>query len=108
MAGDLPEPGALRQQIVYERAPVLHHVLDLDAGQARQQPLYSITPSANDRSSKIDHTVWARTQSLNQWKPPLEDYWCTYARMWIRDKPTWGLSVTSAGQAALTDMLDRC
>jgi len=28
--------------------------------------------------------------------------------MWIRDKSNWGLSVTSADQAALTDMLDRC
>jgi hypothetical protein len=47
-------------------------------------------------------------QTPDQWRPPLEGYWCTYARMWIRDKTNWGLTVTSAEQAALTDMLNRC
>lgn len=47
-------------------------------------------------------------QTPDQWKPPLESHWCTYARMWIRDKSNWDLSVTSAEQAALAAMLDRC
>lgn len=47
-------------------------------------------------------------QPPNLWKPPLEGYWCTYASMWTRTKTTWGLTVTSAEQAALTEMLDRC
>ncbi len=47
-------------------------------------------------------------QSPEEWKPPLQSYWCTYARMWVRDKTTWALSVTSAEKSALTSMLNGC
>jgi hypothetical protein len=42
------------------------------------------------------------------WKPPLTGYWCTYARSWITVKHYYGLRVTKAEKAALTDMLDTC
>lgn len=47
-------------------------------------------------------------QSPDLWKPPLQSYWCTYARMWVRDKSNWTLSVTSAEKSALTSMLNGC
>ena len=47
-------------------------------------------------------------QPPNLWKPPLTGYWCTYARMWIRTKTNWALSITTAERTALTQMLDRC
>lgn len=42
------------------------------------------------------------------WKPPSESYWCTYASMWITVKHKWELTVESDEKAALTSMLDRC
>lgn len=47
-------------------------------------------------------------QTPDQWKPPVTGYWCTYARMWVRTKSNWDLSVTSSEKTALTDMLNRC
>nr|WP_312861151.1 HNH endonuclease family protein [Amycolatopsis endophytica] len=61
--------------------------------------------------------LWAVTDNVNQsksdrapdeWKPPLESFWCTYATDWITVKHYYQLSVTTAEQAALTEMLDRC
>ncbi|PGH19213.1 hypothetical protein AJ80_04184 [Polytolypa hystricis UAMH7299] len=42
------------------------------------------------------------------WKPPLQSYYCTYARMWIKVKSVYSLTVTSAEKGALTDMLNAC
>ncbi|OXM73702.1 MULTISPECIES: HNH endonuclease family protein [Amycolatopsis] len=61
--------------------------------------------------------LWAVTDNVNQaksdkapdeWKPPLESFWCTYAIDWIEVKHHYQLSVTTAERAALTDMLTRC
>ncbi|KAK2840539.1 hypothetical protein FQN49_006179 [Arthroderma sp. PD_2] len=43
-----------------------------------------------------------------EWKPPLESYWCTYSRMWIKVKSVYDLTITSAEKSALTSMLDTC
>ncbi|KMU77542.1 extracellular deoxyribonuclease [Coccidioides immitis RMSCC 3703] len=42
------------------------------------------------------------------WKPPLESYYCTYSRMWIGVKSVYDLTVTSAEKSALEEMLGRC
>ncbi|PXY35234.1 hypothetical protein BAY59_03505 [Prauserella coralliicola] len=47
-------------------------------------------------------------QSPDEWKPPSQDYWCTYASMWITVKHKWELTVDDAEKAALTEMLDAC
>lgn len=69
---------------------------------------------ANDMSGP---QLIAVTDNVNQakgdqtpatWKPPLTTYWCTYAKMWVRTKHNWSLSVTSAEKTELTGMLGRC
>ena len=61
--------------------------------------------------------LWAVTDNVNQaksdkgpeeWKPPLESFWCTYARSWIKVKSDWELSVTEDEKGALEDMLGSC
>ncbi|KAF3939237.1 hypothetical protein ABW19_dt0201198 [Dactylella cylindrospora] len=61
--------------------------------------------------------LWATKDSVNQqksdsspdkWKPSLTSFHCTYASAWIQVKSTWGLTITSAEKAALTEMLDTC
>jgi Protein of unknown function (DUF1524) len=47
-------------------------------------------------------------QDPSQWRPPLRDYWCTYARKWISVKSHWKLSITAAEKSALVDMLETC
>ena len=42
------------------------------------------------------------------WKPPVQGYWCTYAKMWTRSKSKWGLTITEAEKGALTSMLGGC
>lgn len=69
---------------------------------------------ANDLS---DPQLIAVTDNVNQskgdkspdsWKPPLTSYYCTYAKMWVRVKYVWTLTVTSAEKTALTSMLATC
>ena len=43
-----------------------------------------------------------------KWRPPLESYWCSYATDWVTIKRDWGLSVTEAEYAALSEMLATC
>ncbi|KAE9990718.1 hypothetical protein EG327_001010 [Venturia inaequalis] len=42
------------------------------------------------------------------WKPPLASYYCTYARMWVKVKSVYSLTVTSAEKSALVSMLGSC
>jgi len=42
------------------------------------------------------------------WKPPLTSYYCTYAKMWVKVKYVYGLTITSAEKTALTSMLNTC
>ena len=69
---------------------------------------------ANDLS---DPQLLAVTDNVNQsksdrspdaWKPPLTSYHCTYARMWVKVKYVWKLTVTSAEKSAVTSMLATC
>ena len=43
-----------------------------------------------------------------EWRPPLEDYWCTYAIDWVSIKNEWGLTVTEEEYVALSEMLAGC
>ena len=61
--------------------------------------LIAVTDNVNE--SKGD-------KSPDAWKPPLTSYYCTYARMWVRVKYVWSLTVTSAEKTALTSMLSGC
>ncbi|WP_421120868.1 HNH endonuclease family protein [Aquihabitans daechungensis] len=70
---------------------------------------------ANDRSSP--DTLIAVTGSTNQskgdstpdeWLPPDETAWCTYAEQWVRVKAAWDLSVTAPEQARLGELLAAC
>ncbi|KAF2269146.1 hypothetical protein CC78DRAFT_605476 [Lojkania enalia] len=42
------------------------------------------------------------------WKPPLTSYYCTYAKMWIKVKSVYSLTITSAEKSALTSMMGTC
>ncbi|KAJ4303576.1 hypothetical protein N0V90_002475 [Kalmusia sp. IMI 367209] len=43
-----------------------------------------------------------------EWKPPLTSYYCTYAKMWVKVKSVYALTITSAEKTALTSMLNTC
>ncbi|KAL8874030.1 MAG: hypothetical protein Q9174_000570 [Haloplaca sp. 1 TL-2023] len=47
-------------------------------------------------------------QGPESWKPSLTSYYCTYARMWIKVKSVYSLTVTVAEKSALTSMLNSC
>lgn len=44
----------------------------------------------------------------SSWKPPRTAYYCTYSKMWIQSKSTWGLKLQSAEKTALQSMLNTC
>jgi hypothetical protein len=35
-------------------------------------------------------------------------YWCTYAKMWVKVKSVYDLTITSAEKTALTSILNTC
>ncbi|MFI5910439.1 HNH endonuclease family protein [Dactylosporangium sp. NPDC051541] len=47
-------------------------------------------------------------QDPSTWQPPLTAYRCTYARMWISVKYTYGLKLQSAEKTALQNALNAC
>ncbi|MEU4584470.1 HNH endonuclease family protein [Kitasatospora aureofaciens] len=47
-------------------------------------------------------------KSPDQWRPPLQSYWCTYSRAWVEVKSHYQLNITAAEKTALADMLDTC
>ncbi len=68
-------------------------------------------------SLAYDNHLLATTSSANrskgakgpeEWRPPLEQYWCTYAIDWATIKHQWGLTVTESEYAALSEMLGTC
>ncbi len=61
--------------------------------------LIAVTSSAN--RSKGD-------KGPDEWRPPRQADWCTYAIDWVTIKATWALSVTTSERAALEDMLAAC
>ncbi|KAB8297637.1 hypothetical protein EYC80_001445 [Monilinia laxa] len=65
----------------------------------------------------VNPQLLAVTDSVNQgksdsgpeaWKPSLKSYWCTYAKMWIKVKYVYDLTITSAERSALVTMMDTC
>jgi len=61
--------------------------------------LVAITDNVNE--SKGDRTP-------DVWKPPLESFYCTYAKMYVKVKSVYDLTVKAAEKSALSDMLDTC
>ncbi|MEU7775306.1 HNH endonuclease family protein [Micromonospora taraxaci] len=47
-------------------------------------------------------------QDPSTWQPPLSSYRCTYSKMWITVKYTWGLTLQSSEKTALQSMLNTC
>jgi ABC-2 type transport system ATP-binding protein len=47
-------------------------------------------------------------QDPSAWRPPLETYHCTYAKMWIHTKYHWDLTLQASEKIALRDMLATC
>jgi hypothetical protein len=69
---------------------------------------------ANDLDSP---QLWAVTDNVNQskgdkspdeWKPPSQSEWCRYSRAYIHVKYLYDLTVNSAEEGALADMLATC
>ncbi|KAK2810794.1 hypothetical protein FQN50_002617 [Emmonsiellopsis sp. PD_5] len=61
--------------------------------------------------------LWAVTDNVNQeksdmgpeeWKPPLESFYCTYACAYIKVKSVYELTINEDEKAALSDMLGTC
>ena len=61
--------------------------------------LIAVTDNVNQSKGDKDPSAW---------KPPLSSYWCTYAKMWVRTKYRYALTVQSSEKSALSSMLDRC
>jgi len=61
--------------------------------------LIAVTSSANRSKG---------SRGPDEWKPPDETYWCTYADTWVDIKVRWELSVTSDELDALQSMLSAC
>jgi hypothetical protein len=60
-----------------------------------------LATSASSNRSKGD-------QDPADWRPPREDYWCTYATSWIEVKHAYELTVDDDEREALEEMLGRC
>ncbi|KAL5351812.1 hypothetical protein V496_05534 [Pseudogymnoascus sp. VKM F-4515 (FW-2607)] len=61
--------------------------------------LLAVTDNVNQ--SKSD-------QGPEDWKPSLTSYHCTYAKMWVKVKSVYDLTITTAEKSALTTMLNTC
>lgn len=60
-----------------------------------------IAVSAGSNRSKSD-------RDPAEWRPPVADYWCTYASHWVTVKVVWGLSADEAEVQALREMVVTC
>lgn len=47
-------------------------------------------------------------QDPSTWQPPRTSYRCTYSKMWIQVKYSWGLRLQSSEKSALQSMLNTC
>jgi hypothetical protein len=61
--------------------------------------LWTVTDNVNE--SKGD-------RSPDQWKPPLQSFWCTYAEAYVTVKNYYKLTVSSDEKNALASMLASC
>ncbi|OKI56400.1 HNH endonuclease family protein [Micromonospora sp. CB01531] len=61
--------------------------------------LVAVTDNVNQAKGDQDPATW---------QPPLSSYRCTYSKMWITVKYSWGLSLQSSEKSALQNMLNTC
>jgi uncharacterized protein DUF1524 len=61
--------------------------------------LIAVTDNSNQTKSDRDPASW---------QPSRTSFRCTYARMWIGAKYSWGLSLQSSEKSALQSMLNTC
>jgi hypothetical protein len=61
--------------------------------------LVAVTDNSNQSKGDRDPAAW---------RPTRASFHCTYARMWIGAKYSWGLSLQSAEKTALQSMLNTC
>lgn len=61
--------------------------------------LWAVTGTTNSKKSD---------SSPDEWQPPLTGIHCDYAAAWIQVKSDYDLSVSSAEQSALEEMLGSC
>ena len=66
-----------------------------------EDPAHLIAVSASANRSKGD-------RSPDEWRPPNQSFWCTYAVDWIDVKTRWTLSVSAPERQALGSMLATC
>ena len=52
-------------------------------------------------SKFIPNSVWSRANCI-------ASYYCTYAKMWVKVKSVYNLTITQDEKSALVDMLDSC
>jgi hypothetical protein len=69
------------------------------ANDLKDNELLAVDGSDNERKGDDDPS---------RWRPPNQDFWCTYAKDWISVKLTWKLTITSAEKSALDQMLHTC
>jgi hypothetical protein len=69
------------------------------ANDTTRTQLIAVTDNVNQAKGDKDPAAW---------KPPLQSYWCTYAKMWVFTKDYYDLTAQSAEKAALTEMLGTC
>ncbi|KAJ3189949.1 hypothetical protein HDU85_000237 [Gaertneriomyces sp. JEL0708] len=60
-----------------------------------------VAVTGTENNSKSD-------QSPDEWMPTLSSFHCTYARMWVKVKSVYKLSVTAAEKSKLTSVLKSC
>ena len=63
--------------------------------------------TARSELATLTVAAWTHTTTY-AWQPPLASYRCTYARMWVRVKYVWNLTVTSAEKSILSSTLSGC
>lgn len=69
------------------------------ANDLKDNELLAVDISDNERKGDDDPS---------HWRPPNQDFWCTYAKDWISVKTVWQLTITSAEHSALDEMLHTC
>jgi hypothetical protein len=72
---------------------------DQFANDLKDDELLAVDSSDNEKKGDADPSSW---------RPPEQDFWCTYAKDWIEVKMTWSLTITSSEKSALNEMLHTC
>lgn len=69
------------------------------ANDMESKQLLAVTDNVNQEKSD---------QSPDEWKPPLESYYCQYSTDWISVKHQYKLTITEAEKGALKEMIGTC